>query len=338
MATRTFTVGDEAGSDYVNLAATASAEFNGVNFGGDDIVLIIQGTSAESGTEPQFLSATNCAKLTIRAQTGQENLGQTGRSGACKVTFAQNIRLAVTSVCPVEIRDIEFDGLGNILSRGMISDELGAAGGDYLIERCVFHNTSSGAGNEWRNRGIEPHLASTWRIYQNVFHSMGGSGIGNRQTDTRTLTIDGNTIYNCNQSNDPDSGGIDFYQVTAASTITGRNNIAMNNGGVDYRLTGLYDTADRNMSSDGTAPGTTNYPNETATSIFVAPGTNDFNLQAGTNAINNGLTLVHLNPDIAGVTRPQGAAYDLGALERVSAGPTYSPFWDRSRMKPVIKG
>ena len=48
---------------------------------------------------------------------------------------------------------------------------------------------------------------------------------------------------------------------------------------------------------------------------FVSPTQFDFHLQTGSPAINVGLTLARVTNDLDGVSRPQGAGYDLGAYE-----------------------
>ena len=48
---------------------------------------------------------------------------------------------------------------------------------------------------------------------------------------------------------------------------------------------------------------------------FVNAAGHDFHLQAGSPAINAGTTVSIVTTDIAGVSRPQGSAYDIGARE-----------------------
>ena len=50
---------------------------------------------------------------------------------------------------------------------------------------------------------------------------------------------------------------------------------------------------------------------------FVDPGNHDYHLQAGSPAVNAGKTIPTVIDDLDGVTRPQGAAYDIGAYEAV---------------------
>jgi len=48
---------------------------------------------------------------------------------------------------------------------------------------------------------------------------------------------------------------------------------------------------------------------------FVNVGARNFQLLAGSPAINAGVTLAFVTNDFLGVSRPQGAAYDIGAFE-----------------------
>lgn len=49
--------------------------------------------------------------------------------------------------------------------------------------------------------------------------------------------------------------------------------------------------------------------------LFLDPVNGDFRLQAGSPAINAGVTLPEVTTDILGIPRPQGSAYDIGAYE-----------------------
>ena len=47
----------------------------------------------------------------------------------------------------------------------------------------------------------------------------------------------------------------------------------------------------------------------------------DFHLQAGSPAVDTGVTVSGVPTDYDGVSRPQGNAFDMGAYELVAAGP-----------------
>jgi hypothetical protein len=57
---------------------------------------------------------------------------------------------------------------------------------------------------------------------------------------------------------------------------------------------------------------------------FVNLPTNDFHLQQNSPAINKGTTLTGFNYDANGISRPQGAAWDIGAFE-YTGGSTLAP-------------
>jgi hypothetical protein len=58
---------------------------------------------------------------------------------------------------------------------------------------------------------------------------------------------------------------------------------------------------------------------------FVNAAANDYRLLGNSPAVNAGATLTGFNYDIAGTTRPQGAAWDMGAYEYVSGGGDQAP-------------
>lgn len=58
--------------------------------------------------------------------------------------------------------------------------------------------------------------------------------------------------------------------------------------------------------------------------LLVSPGNGNFLLQQSSPAIAAGVTISAANPDAAGLARPQGAAYDLGAFEYVPPAPKFT--------------
>src|SRR5439155_1154222 len=84
----------------------------------------------------------------------------------------------------------------------------------------------------------------------------------------------------------------------ASFSIIVRNNISYaNNGASDYMNMGAATTADHNLF--GVDP------------LFVNPTANNFHLQAGSPAIDAGITLSQVPVDFDSITRPQGKAYDI---------------------------
>ena len=58
----------------------------------------------------------------------------------------------------------------------------------------------------------------------------------------------------------------------------------------------------------------------TPTQLFVDARHNDYRLSPSSPAIDHGTTLADVPTDIAGVARPQGAYYDVGAYEFAGNG------------------
>ena len=51
--------------------------------------------------------------------------------------------------------------------------------------------------------------------------------------------------------------------------------------------------------------------------LFIDPANNNFQLQSDSPAINTGMTIAEVSADIAGISRPRGTGYDIGAYEYV---------------------
>jgi len=80
-----------------------------------------------------------------------------------------------------------------------------------------------------------------------------------------------------------------------------QNNVSYLNAGGNYGDAGTGTTADHNLF--GVDP------------KFLSPSTNDYHLTDGSPAIDAGRTVSRFNADLEGITRPQGAARDIGAYE-----------------------
>jgi fibronectin type 3 domain-containing protein/phenylpyruvate tautomerase PptA (4-oxalocrotonate tautomerase family) len=120
--------------------------------------------------------------------------------------------------------------------------------------------------------------------YNNVVYNCEYAGIKNEGTAGGARRIYNNTVHN---------GGTQGNIWIAAGSPDVRNNIGSS-------------LANNIASSSG---------------LFVDAAAGDFRLVSGaTAAINTGVTLSLVTTDIAGVSRPQGSGYDMGAYEYVSGG------------------
>jgi hypothetical protein len=77
--------------------------------------------------------------------------------------------------------------------------------------------------------------------------------------------------------------------------------------------------ADYNLfyNSDGSNLSGTHYPHDlwAVNPLFVNPSAGNYHLQAGSPAIDKGVTLSNVLNDFDGISRPQGAGYDIGPYE-----------------------
>jgi len=110
-------------------------------------------------------------------------------------------------------------------------------------------------------------------------------------------------------------GGDSLLNVTAYGNGTG---IAVSGATTGANIKNSISIGNTTNYSDTGLGGTTLVTNITtgvATGLLVSPATNNFHLKAGSAAIDAGTTLSEVTTDFDGLTRPQGAAYDIGAHE-----------------------
>lgn len=166
---------------------------------------------------------------------------------------------------------------------------------NWVIRNNVFFNNGSGYGR------LHPRKASAIiisrghnnQVYNNlVYNNHAGIFVGYGASDT---LVANNTVY-----------GNDTYGIEVSSSHSGSlnarviNNIVWGNTVSQITDTGTNSTLRGNVTTD---------PN------FVNAAGGDFHLQAGSPAIDAGVTLSEVLVDMAGGTRPSGSAYDAGAFE-----------------------
>src|SRR3989442_3038656 len=143
-------------------------------------------------------------------------------------------------------------------------------------------------------------------IYNN--HTAAGNLLGSSKSGIKVgdnangVKLYNNTVYG-QQANASDKG----IEVSAAAVNTEvRNNIAFNNA---------TNIVVEGKGSDGAT--IVLEANLTTNPQFVDTVAANFALQAGSPAIDTGMTLNAIPDDYTGVLRPQGLAYDIGAYEYV---------------------
>ena len=191
------------------------------------------------------------------------------------------------------------------------------AGTGHIIRGCVLHDHVAGYGMQ-----LWPASGSNVIVENNVFRNNEGHLY---LSGTNTL-VRNNVFYGAAQFYAIVMGNSSSIQ-TLNNSITGatecgivsgsgagagnqtRNNIVFGNG--SNICTGHVGVQSNNLTTNP---------------LWTNPAAGDFTLQAGSPAINAGMTLANVPTDKVGTPRPQGAAYEIGAYEfSVGAPPTIAP-------------
>jgi hypothetical protein len=224
----------------------------------------------------------------------------------------------------VEILNTEIDHAGGAGGTKNSQGIYGAASHLLVDGANIHHNAGYGASNANSYPGLNAidHITRNSRFYSNgqIVLPSGGLGGGLNEGEGSGHQIYNNLIYDnagpgLIMAFESGSTGTQIYNNTiygngtygifigtAETGVILYNNISYQNGFGNYTNSGTKTTEDRN-SRLGVDP------------LFVNLGARDFKLQAGSPVINQGLTLSLVTTDFAGTTRPQGAAYDIGAYE-----------------------
>ncbi len=171
-----------------------------------------------------------------------------------------------------------------------------------IFRNNKIHNNGivSGASGFLFADGGDNNIAYNNIVYGNGGHGIIMHGVG---VQAHNNAIYNNTVY-ANGGNCIDVG---YPLYTGPINTTVRNNICYQNG--NDTVTHANDTGsiiDHNLS--GTNP------------LFINAATADFHLQAGSPAIDAGMTISQVTTDKDGNARPAGAAYDMGAYEFGGSG------------------
>jgi len=166
-------------------------------------------------------------------------------------------------------------------------------------ENTVRNNIVYENGRDYGGRGVGIGLytgTGNSAINNLVWGNYIGVAVNYDAVNTR---VHNNTVYaNHTAGIRIGGGGGDFGPSVGASV---RNNIAYLNDNPQIGDDGVGTTMDHNLV--GVKP------------YFVSRATRDFHLTSSSPAIDVGATLSDVPTDIAGVSRPRGTAYDIGAYE-----------------------
>jgi len=138
-------------------------------------------------------------------------------------------------------------------------------------------------------------------LYNNIAYENDAHGILVSSGSASGSKVNNNTVYNNGQY------GI-FVGDSAQDTVL-KNNISYQNGIKDFYL------------EPGEQTGTVTANNLTTDPLFVNAGDNDFHLQQGSLAIDQGTTISEITIDYDSITRPKGTNFDIGAYEFIQSAP-----------------
>lgn len=305
---------------------STSGEFGNTDNGG---AIYIQGGSSGVIRGVWFI---NCAS---RFEGGVES-GPARDGGA----------VCIRDASVVTFEDCVFDGCTAVGRGGAICMRSGGAGNNVTIRRCLFTNCGSrnGASSIHDTDGTSQVAIVNSLFINNGVDVAVPSGIApsNYEISVADRTA---LIYNCTfvGNNCPDGFMLDIRDSSnAAATkefvncIFANNNIA--GGGAVFTIfayaSGYNDKTVlknnlffSNSDAQPLDPSATRIigidGNIEADPLFVDPANGDYHLNEGSPGIDAGLPLELVPNDFAGVKRPIGAGYDIGALEGQPVPPSY---------------
>ncbi len=232
----------------------------------------------------------------------------------------------------------------NTTDIGVMGIYFGTGGGNPTIDGNVIHDigrTTNITGNH--DHGVYTHAPGSLISNNIMFNMLNGWCI--QTADGFSGTIANNSFYGA----DVLSSKLGQVVLWAAnSNVVIRNNIFYATGGdaihnsaatmsgtcsIDHNI--VFTPGASVGLIDSSISGCTQASNKlNVDPLLVAPASYNFQLQAGSPAIDAGSPVSGVTGDINGIPRPQGAAYDVGAFEYTGGGTTPPP----TSGAPVISG
>ncbi len=189
--------------------------------------------------------------------------------------------------------------------------------GDIDFKSCIVRNNYSDTQSAFLFAGSQQYTQySRGSVVNSLFHgNVSGSGASCMRLVTSsggtTTGIDVDIINTTFAKNTGTLGKVIKMERAANSTI--KNSIIFDNGSISpFDATGTPSSVSNSIVQGGQAGGMASDP------LFTDAGNNDFTLQAGSNAIDGGLSAdlpSDITEDLAGNTRISGGAVDMGAYE-----------------------
>ena len=321
MATLVSSIVDTDGTgDYTSLNAADADNFGAT---GSDLVAndeyvecsCIASSGSADGSETTISGYTtdSTRNITVKAGTNHKTEA-TWNTSKYRLSVVSTKKCLGVGQAYTLIKSLQVDPQsdGNYSCHGIARDGTGYT--KFTIDSCYIRGESSttvtdGAamvGINAQGSGSDTVEILNCIIRNFTYTNLTGRGIDNSYATVKSYN---NTIYNC------DVGVLDQASPDCQNTIAvGCSTDFQSDCNGDY-----------NISSDSSAPGTNSLTGQSATDLFTDPANGDFSLKSGSNAIDAGTDLsAEMDAvDIAGTSRPQGSAWDIGAFEYVVAGLTF---------------
>lgn len=308
-----------SGSYVINIRGLSQyIEFDGINVDGDGVISnAIKIESYNASNHPHHIRIQNAEVMgaSTTADTDQS------RSGIL-ITDMDGLSTGSNELINLAIHRMRSKYIGTS-NQGSVG--LYIQGPSNLVDGCDFY--------DFRFGGFQIYSAYGYPSNSNIIRNSkvhdptrvtGAPHVGMTVYSTTSGTlIYNNLIYNI-QSDGANTKGIEYG--TGAAGVGLYNNTFYNVSGTAIHVQANVNTVKNNIVYGSTtaailASGTVASNNLLGTSpSFTDAAGGDFTLQTGSVAVNAGATIGSVTTDRIGTARPQGAAYDIGAYEQLSAG------------------
>jgi hypothetical protein len=282
---------------------------------------IVDGINLDGGYWPN-----NCAgnpdSSSCRANVGQANPHVRFQNLEAKNASYYGIAMSSDSEM-INVRSHDHGNCAQCLCGGNPAQAGGQCHGFYLgtgntggalFDRVEAYNLDgNGITIDYSASGASQVVISNSKFHHN------GSGL--MLLDVGPVVVYNSLIYSNNNATGYSSGPIQYYNNTFENNelaLTGGNNTLRNNIFYNSSISvggGSHTYSNNLCTSAGTGCTLVGNPQ------FVNTSGGDFHLQAGSPAINAGLTVSEVTTDLDKTPRPQGGQFDIGAYEYTNSAP-----------------
>ncbi len=195
-------------------------------------------------------------------------------------------------------------------------------GSNGVIEGNIIYNNGGFAIHLFEQN----HPVNGWIIRNNIIYDNGKGYRKDRSNEFQVapaviLTRGSSQFYNNIVYGNPNGGVVVSLgaknMLVANNTVygNGKYGIRMTVSSENTRIVNNISYGNNGSQIDDGGENTTLQNNLTTDPKFVNPAAGDFGVQAGSPAIDKGMTLAQVPTDFTSKARPEGAAYDIGAFE-----------------------